>query len=700
MNARQSQYRNALANETSPYLLQHADNPVDWYPWCDAALERAREEGKPILLSIGYSACHWCHVMAHESFENEDTAAIMNEHFINIKVDREERPDLDRIYQTAQQMLTQRNGGWPLTMFLTHDDQLPFFGGTYFPRESRYGLPGFQDVLQRIAGFYDSEHDAIRRQNASLQQAFASLEQTTPVATESLNPEPLTLAVRQLSDNYDRQYGGFGNAPKFPHPTHMECLLRYAAMNHDEQAQTMALQTLRQMADGGIFDHLGGGFCRYSVDQTWTIPHFEKMLYDNGPLLALYAWAWQITGEPSYKRVVEQTADWVMREMQSPEGGFYSSLDADSEGEEGKYYIWTPAEVEAVLQQHEQGELLYQLLSRHYGLDQSANFEGYWHLRVTTPLADIAAELGQSEAEAQSLLDIARQLLFEAREKRIRPGRDDKLLTSWNALMIHGLAVAGRICERDDWVQAASHALNCIYDHLWVNGRLLATYKDGYAHLNAYLDDYAFLINAIEALLEARWQRAELDFAIELAEVLLAHYQDPNSGFFFTADDHEELIQRTKPFMDDSLPNGNGIAAYALQRLGHLLGEPRYLDAATDTLRAAWSGIERMPFAHGALLQALEENLYPPEMVIIRAPDDDTASAWQAQAQADYHPRRFILSIPANEAPLSAALDAMVMQNARATAYICSGTQCSEPVQSLDDLCTRLQGSACQGSSE
>ncbi len=686
MNTGQSQPRNALANETSPYLLQHADNPVDWYPWNDTALERARTEGKPILLSIGYSACHWCHVMAHESFEDEDTAAIMNEHFINIKVDREERPDLDRIYQIAQQMLTQRNGGWPLTMFLTHDDHLPFFGGTYFPRESRYGLPGFQEVLKRIAGFYESEQDAIRRQNDSLQQALASMQQTTPAGRDSLNPQPLTLAVSQLGENYDRQHGGFGSAPKFPHPTHMECLLRYAHMQDDDQSREMALQTLRKMADGGIYDHLGGGFCRYSVDQEWTIPHFEKMLYDNGPLLALYAQAWQITGEARFKRVAEETAGWVLREMQSSAGGFYSSLDADSEGEEGKYYIWTPGEIEAALQDQQQGELLSRIVMQHYGLDQPPNFEAHWHLRITKPLADIAAELGESEDAVRDLLDTARQKLFAVREQRVRPGRDDKLLTSWNALMIRGLAIAGRILQRDDWLQAASRALNCIREYLWVDGRLLATYKDGHAHLNAYLDDYAFLIDAIEALLEARWRRGDLDFAIELTEVLLAHYSDANGGFFFTADDHEQLIQRSKPLTDDSLPNGNGIAAYALQRLGHLLGEPRYLDAATGTLQTAWSGIERMPFAHGALLLALEENLYPPQMVIIRADDDDAAAQWQAIAQSDYQPRRLVMAIPAGETGLPGPLGAMTANNGGPTAYVCTGPACSAPLGTLAEL--------------
>ncbi len=684
--------RNALAGETSPYLLQHADNPVDWHPWNETALEKARAEQKPILLSVGYSACHWCHVMAHESFEDEETAAIMNEHFVNIKVDREERPDLDRIYQLAQQMLTQRGGGWPLTMFLTHDDQLPFFGGTYFPRESRYGLPGFKEVLRRIADFYQTEQDAIRRQNESLQKALHSTDRSTAAEADAINSQPLLLAFEQLEQNYDTDHGGFGGAPKFPHPTHIERLLRHWSLEADQNALNMALGTLEQMAAGGIYDQIGGGFCRYAVDAEWTIPHFEKMLYDNGPLLALYAEAWQISGNERFRQVAVETAGWVLREMQSPEGGFYSSLDADSEGEEGKYYIWTPAEIQAALEGHPRGDLLRRVVTRHYGLlDKPPNFEGHWHLRITKPLSEVAGELGLADEEARSLLDTARQRLYEVREQRVRPGRDDKLLTSWNALMIRGLAVAGRICGRDDWLDAAQAALDCIRERLWVDGRLRATYKDGRARLQAYLDDYAFLMDAILALLQARWRRADLDFAVELAEVLLRHYADnEEGGFFFTADDHEQLIQRSKPFMDESLPSGNGIAAFALQRLGHLLGDSRYLETAAGTLRAAWPSLERVPFAHDALLLALEEyHLQPPLLVIIRL-GSENPEPWIRIAQPDYRPQRLILVIPASETELPGALASMTAEQGP-TAYVCSGHQCLPPVHDPDALRALLE---------
>lgn len=681
-----SQHRNALADETSPYLLQHADNPVDWHPWNEAALKRARDENKPILLSVGYSACHWCHVMAHESFEDEDTAALMNEHFINIKVDREERPDLDRIYQLAQQMLTQRGGGWPLTMFLTHDDHLPFFGGTYFPRESRYGLPGFKEVLRRIAEFYRTEQDAIRRQNESLRAALTSMADVEQTATAvDLEPGPLATAVQQLEQSYDPVRGGFGPAPKFPHPGNIDCLLRHEARAPAEtNAADMALNTLQKMAEGGIYDQLGGGFCRYSVDAEWTIPHFEKMLYDNGPLLKLCAEAWQFSHAPLFKRICEQTVAWVLREMRSPEGGFYSSLDADSEGEEGKYYVWTPDEIHTALADLLQAELTEQLFIKHYGLDLAPNFEGRWHLRVVLPVTELATVYGLDETETQILIDRGRQRLFEVREQRIRPGRDDKLLTSWNALMIKGLATAGKIFERDDWLDAAQQGLDCLHQRLWIDGRLRATYKDGRARFDAYLDDYAFLLDAILTLLETRWRRSDLDFAIDLANVLLKHFAAPDGGFYFTADDHEQLIQRSRSFMDESMPAGNGVAAFALQRLGHLLGETRYLRATERTLQAAWPSIQRLPFAHGAMLPALEEYCDPPQLVVIRG-SDTALDEWRRTAQSTYQPARMVFAIPADESGLPGPLAGM-SAGSNPTAYLCTGHSCSAPITDLQVL--------------
>src|SRR5213078_1234750 len=417
---------NRLASETSPYLRQHAHNPVDWYPWGSEAFERARREGKPIHLSVGYHACHWCHVAAHESFEDEATARLLNDNFINIKVDREERPDIDRIYQIAQQMLTQRGGGWPLTMFLTHDDQRPFFGGTYFPKEARYGLPAFRDVLLRVVKYYRDHAAELRSQNDALMSAFAQLNPPPAAADTELGDAPLRSCRAQLARAFDSRHGGFGGAPKFPHPLTIERLLRdwhasAAAPEPDLQALHMATLTLRRMAEGGINDQLGGGFCRYSVDEYWMIPHFEKMLYDNGALLAVYAQAALATGDPSHARVARSIADWTLREMQSPEGGYYSSLDADSEGHEGKFYAWDRDEVRKALSAEE-----FAVFAPCFGLDGEANFEGRWHLRVVAATSDIARQAGRTEEEVEALLARARAKLLGIRAQRVRPARDEK----------------------------------------------------------------------------------------------------------------------------------------------------------------------------------------------------------------------------------------------------------------------------------
>ncbi len=440
---------NRLADATSPYLQQHAHNPVDWWPWCGEALSLARAQDKPILLSIGYSACHWCHVMAHESFEDPETAALMNRLFVNIKVDREERPDLDKIYQTAHQLLTQRPGGWPLTVFLTPDDHKPFFAGTYFPREPRHGLIAFTDLMQRVEGAYREREDAIREQNSSLMAALGQVEATRSGGSEITDDEPIEAAVSQLADSFDTRFGGFGTAPKFPHPTNLELLLRHhaasaAAGTAEDQALRMAVQTLECMVKGGINDQLGGGFCRYSVDERWMIPHFEKMLYDNGPLLALCCDAWQITGKPLFRGAAEATADWVMREMQDPRGGYYSSLDADSEGHEGRFYVWDREQVKGLLPAEE-----YAVFAPVYGLDLDPNFEGRWHLHTYRDPQTVAADLGKSADAVSALLAQARERLFRARERRVRPGRDEKILTAWNGLMIKGMARAARVLGND-----------------------------------------------------------------------------------------------------------------------------------------------------------------------------------------------------------------------------------------------------------
>ncbi|MBI2970760.1 MAG: thioredoxin domain-containing protein, partial [Gammaproteobacteria bacterium] len=677
--------------ETSPYLLQHARNPVQWYPWGEEALQRAREEDKPILLSIGYSACHWCHVMAHESFEDASTAALMNKYFVNIKVDREERPDLDKIYQTAQQLLTQRTGGWPLTMFLTPEDHMPFFGGTYFPPESRYGMPGFRDLLERVAQYFRAERDAIRRQNDSMRDALGRLQESVDQHVDAkLDAGPLHDAVRELEAMFDRRYGGFGGAPKFPHATNLELLLSYhgstaAKAEPARHGLEAARFTLERMALGGIYDQLAGGFSRYSVDDIWMIPHFEKMLYDNGPLLALYADAWHLSRDPLFRRIARETADWVMREMQDPAGGYYSSLDADSEGEEGRFYVWTRDEVQRLLTPEE-----YDLLSRRFGLDRDPNFEGCWHLHVFQAFEDIARATQRAPGEVQRMIDAARARLLAERSKRIRPGRDEKILTSWNALMIKGMAVAALRLGDETLIGSAERALAFIHGQLWQDHRLLATCKDGRAHLNAYLDDYAFLIDAILSVLSCRWSTPWLEFAMQLADALLRDFQHASGGFYFTSHAHEHLIQRRRDFMDDAVPSGNGVAAAALARLGHLLGDQRYLSAAEAVVQAAGDTVERVPHAHNALLLALLELLDPPQQVILRGPEAALAD-WRSRCADSLNIRTRLYAIPSDERRLPGLLAERRPVDG-VTAYVCEGFQCSAPIHDVEELAAALKG--------
>ena len=690
-------YTNHLIGETSPYLRQHAHNPVDWHPWGSEALERARREAKPIHLSIGYAACHWCHVMAHESFEDEAVARLLNENFINIKVDREERPDIDRIYQIAQQMITQRGGGWPLTMFLAHDDQRPFFGGTYFPREARYGLPGFPDLLKRVVEFYRAHEPEVRAQNAALIAALDEINQPPAPAGTELGDAPLRACRAQLSSSFDRRYGGFGGQPKFPQPKAIERLLRDwrggpAGGEAGLQALHMASFTLRHMGEGGICDQLGGGFCRYSVDERWMIPHFEKMLYDNAALLAVYANPSLASADRFYTEVALATAGWALREMQSPEGGFYSSLDADSEGHEGKFYVWDREEVRHALSGEE-----FAVFAPRFGLDGAPNFEGRWHLYVAATVEQIAVVVQRPAAEVSALLGNARVKLLALRAQRVRPGRDEKILTSWNALMIRALAIAARVFTADQLAAAASRALEFVRATLWRDGRLLATCKDGRAHLNAYLDDYVYLIDAVLELQQVRFRADELEFARQLTEVVLEHFADEeNGGFYFTSDDHEQLIHRSKTFTDDATPSGNGIAAFTLQRLGHLLGEPRYLVAAERTLRAAWPVLEKYPVSHVTLATALEELLQPPEIVILRG-ESLAIEGWRRELARRFVPRRLVLAIPADAAGLPPALAEKAPRGA-AVAYICRGSTCSAPVESLSALLEQLDSGVTGGS--
>jgi uncharacterized protein YyaL (SSP411 family) len=653
---------NRLVNETSPYLQQHAQNPVDWYAWGAEALERARADDKPILLSVGYSACHWCHVMAHESFEDPEVAAVMNRHYVNIKVDREERPDLDQIYQTAHQMLAQRGGGWPLTMFLAPDGT-PFWGGTYFPKTSRYGLPGFVEILERIAAVWREQRTAIGEQSEQVRLAFSRLQPGPARQRVALDAEPVQRALAVLRESFDAQHGGFGGAPKFPHPTDLELCLR--------KGETRIVDTtLRRMCEGGIFDQLGGGFCRYSVDAEWMIPHFEKMLYDNGPLLQLLADAWLVTGDGLYARCAEETAGWIVREMQSPEGGYFSSLDADSEHEEGKFYVWDAAEVRTLLTAEE-----WAAVAPHYGLDARPNFEErHWHLHVAQPL----------RAGAEPLFASARARLFAAREPRVRPGRDEKVLVSWNALAMRGMAHAGRVFGKAQWIASARRSLEFIRSRMWRDGRLLATYKDGRAHLNAYLDDYAYLIAALLELLQDEYRVEDLEFAESLAEVLLEQFEDREAGgFFFTARDHEQLIHRPKPGHDNAMASGNGMAAYVLNRLAALTGEARYARAAERALELFYPSMRERPSGYAMLLLALEEQLEPPATAILRGAAQ-ALSPWSQAMAREYLPGTLVLAIPAGTQGLPPILDKPA--SASVNAWLCRGVTCLPPMAGLDAL--------------
>ncbi|HMM46809.1 MAG TPA: thioredoxin domain-containing protein [Thiobacillaceae bacterium] len=668
---------NRLAAEPSPYLQQHANNPVDWYPWGAEALERAQREDKPILLSVGYSTCHWCHVMAHECFEDGEVAATMNRLFVNVKVDREERPDLDQIYQAAHQLLTGRAGGWPLTVFLA-PDQTPFFAGTYFPKAPRYKLPGFVDLLENVARAWRERRDELVEQNPAVRAALADAPSEAPESA-ALDDAPLLAAARDLAMSFDSVWGGFSREPKFPRPGELSFLLREAQRSGNAQAREMALFTLRKMASGGVVDQVGGGFFRYSVDERWAVPHFEKMLYDNGALLRLYADAWAQTGEPLFRETAEGIVAWLLREMRAPEGGLYAALDADSEGHEGRFYVWTPDEAQQALDADE-----YAAAALAYGFDAPPNFENaHWNPILAKPLLEVAAALGIVEEEAAARLERARAKLFAARETRVRPGRDEKQLTAWNALMVAGLAHAGRMMARRDWIIEAQTAIDFLRGRLWRNGRLLASYTHGEARLNAYLDDYAFLLDALLETMQAGFREADFNWSVELADALLAHFEDPEAGgFFFTSHDHEPLITRPKPGHDHATPSGNGVAAFALQRLGHLLGEPRYLEASERCLRLFHSVLARYPMAYPTLLAVLDEALTPPRVILLRGPE-----AALADSVVTLAPKLFahdlVLALP-NGSPLPPALARP--EPDRPTAWVCRGTACQPPTDRLDEL--------------
>ncbi|HWB69220.1 MAG TPA: thioredoxin domain-containing protein [Solirubrobacterales bacterium] len=653
---------NRLALETSPYLLQHSENPVDWYPWGEEALGRAREEDRPILLSVGYSACHWCHVMERESFEDPETAAYMNEHFVNVKVDREERPDVDALYMEAVQEIS-GHGGWPMTVFLDPEG-VPFYGGTYFPPDESRGMPSFRMVMEAVLEAFEGRRDEIRDRAPQTRARLGAVGRIEP-DPQAPGPQLLEEAVARLKSTADMARGGFGGAPKFPPASALELLLARAEPE-------IAVRTLDAMMAGGIYDQLGGGFARYSVDASWLVPHFEKMLYDNALLASAYLHGWQATGQARYRRVCEETLDWMLREMRGPEGGFFSALDADSEGEEGRFYVWTPAQVRAALGEEAEAALEF------YGVTEGGNFEGKSILHLAR---GAAADPGELRA--------ARERLLEVRAQRVGPGLDDKRLTAWNALAIGALAQAGAALGRRDYLEAAERAADFVLTSMRdADGRLLRTYKDGRAHLNAYLEDHAFLLEGLLTLYEASFERRWFEAAEDLAKAMLERFSDPErGGFFSTSNDHEALIARRKEIGDHPIPSGNSSAALGLLRLAALTGERRYESEAEGVLAILCPYAVRRPEAFCHLLRALDFHLAPGTEVALLGEDLDELAG---QVRSAYRPHLVLAGGPegSDSPPL---LSGRTEVDGRPAAYVCERFSCRQPVTSPAQLAELLE---------
>jgi len=610
---------NSLIHETSPYLLQHAKNPVQWYTWNESALKKATEEHKPIFLSIGYSSCHWCHVMAHESFENSDIAKIMNENFINIKVDREERPDIDDIYQKVCQIATGQ-GGWPLSVFLT-PDQKPFYVGTYFPILDSYGRPGFGSLLRQLAQSWKEKPQDILK---TAENFLTNLQKTESVGTfEHLDKSILDEAAINMMQLGDPIHGGFGSAPKFPNSANLSFMLRYSKLSGISKFQEFALKTLRKMAQGGIFDQLRGGFHRYSTDSRWLVPHFEKMLYDNAMIPVVYTEAYQITKDPFYLEVVTKTLNYVLEEMTSTEGGFYSAQDADSEGEEGKYYVWNKSEIQEILGNDADVFCLF------YDVTDGGNFEGKTILCNNISLSSVAFKFGKTEDQVKNILDSGIKKLLDVRSKRIPPGLDDKILTSWNALMISALAKGFRVSNEQSFLSAAEKCISFIENHLVKNGKLLRTYKNGTSKIQAYLEDYSYFISALLDIFEINPKSKYLETAQTFGNYLIDHFWDPTQkNFFMTDNTHEKLIIRPKSNYDLSMPSGNSVAAYSLLRLYHLTQEKKFLEVSLAVMESQATMAAENPFGFGYLLNTIYMYLQKPLEITILNPKNTEISKY------------------------------------------------------------------------
>jgi uncharacterized protein YyaL (SSP411 family) len=671
--------------------LQHAHNPVDWFPWGDEAFEVARRDHKPILLSIGYSACHWCHVMEHESFENEEIARLMNENFVNIKVDREERPDLDQIYMDAVQMMT-HHGGWPMTVFLTHE-AVPFYAGTYFPPEDRYNMSGFPRVLISMADAYRERPDDVAQTADSILSELKRAT-TTAESSELQSADVLDTAYRGIIKNYDSTSGGFGGAPKFPPAMTLEFLLHTFYRNGESQTLDIVRTTCRKMAEGGIYDHLGGGFHRYSTDALWLVPHFEKMLYDNALLSRLYLHYYQLTHDESARVVAEGILNYVVREMTDPGGGFYSTQDADSEGVEGKFFVWSMDEVEELL-----GEGDAALFAAYYNITKAGNFEGENILNVTRDLPEVAAAENVTVDRLTETLDKARKTLFEAREKRVKPARDEKVLTAWNGLMLASFAEAAAILDRPDYAEVARRNARFILDNLRTNGLLLRTYKDGQAKLNAYLEDYAFYIDGLVRLFETTGELLWFEEANKLTSTMIDEFwDDEEGGFFFTGRSHENLIVRSKDFFDNATPSGNSVAAQVLLRIGLFTDNSDYQRRAATILRLTASALGRYPSGFGRMLCALDFYLATPkEIAIVAGSDTEEFQLLVREIWKPYLPNKVVAHALPGETSASALIPLLRERpplHGKATAYVCEHFICKEPVTTAAKLAVQLLNQA------
>ena len=682
---------NRLANETSPYLLQHRNNPVDWYPWGDEAFAAARRLDRPSFLSVGYSACHWCHVMEHESFENAELAKKLNDHFISVKVDREERPDVDQIYMNAVQAITGR-GGWPMSVFLTHDRR-PFYGGTYWPPKGRMGMPGFDQVLDAVLDAWKNRRDSLTEQAEQLTEHLRQSGSAEGRGADVALSEKLVLgAETPLSRQFDSTNGGFGGAPKFPHPMDLRVLLRVWKRTSRRNALDIVTLTLDKMAAGGIYDHLGGGFHRYSVDARWLVPHFEKMLYDNALLANVYLEAYQATGRSAYAQTARETLDYVLREMTSPDGGFYSTQDADSEGEEGKFYVWSRAEIAAVVGDDEATHAFCYC----YDVTDEGNFEGHNILNRPKTIEQCAQVLGRTAAELQTALDAARRKLFDVRRMRVAPGLDDKVLVSWNGLMIAAMAQGTAVLGDARYLQAGRRAAEFIIAEMRrPDGRLLHSFRAGQAKHPGYLDDYASLGEALLALYEVDGRARWVDEAVALADVVLTRFADPAAGgFFYTADDHEQLIARNKDVFDNAVPSGSGLATTLLVRLAKLTGHARFADAAERSLRGVGDLFERAPTAVGQSLLALDTFVGPTQEIVVAAANEDERNAILTDLHRRYWPNKVVARTPGDgdsEHLRGLTRGKSAAAGAKAKLFVCENFTCRAPVEGLDAIRTEFE---------